>query len=99
MGENSLLHHAAGDLRDLYADALSGDCRRNATVLTIYGGGVPAEAHADSPGHDLRGNYHDCGAVYFCDQSVLEHVQGAEGPRQSVGVNDAGVDDGDSAAA
>ena len=39
------------------------------------------------------------GSVYFPDQSVLEHVQGAEGERQSVGSDDPGVDDGDSAAA
>ena len=57
------------------------------------------QADAASPVHDLRGDHHDCGAVYFCDQSVLEHVQGAEGERQSVGGDDAGVDDSDSATA
>ncbi len=49
--------------------------------------------------HNVGGDHHDLGAVYFRDQSVLEHVQGAEGQRQSVGGDDAGVDDDDSAAA
>ena len=61
--------------------------------------GVPAEVDAAAAVHDVCGDHHDCGAVYFCDQSVLEHVQGTEGQRQSVGSDDAGVDDGDSAAA
>ena len=99
LGTDALLPHAGRDLRDLHADALSGHRRRDAALLAIYGSGVSAEADADSSVHDLRGDHHDCGAVYFCDQSVLEHVQGAEGQRQSVGSDDPGVDYGDSAAA
>ncbi len=38
-------------------------------------------------------------AVHLCDQSFLEHVQGAEGERQSVGGDHAGMDDGDAASA
>jgi heme/copper-type cytochrome/quinol oxidase subunit 1 len=89
----------AGDLRHLHADALSGHRRRDAALLAIYGSGVPAEADADSPVHDVRGDHHHRGAVYFCDQSFLEHVQGAEGERQSVGGDDSGVDDDNASAA
>ena len=37
--------------------------------------------------------------VYFCDQSVLEHVQGTEGERQSLGSDHAGMDYGHAASA
>ena len=49
--------------------------------------------------HHVCCDHHNRGAVHFRDQSVLEHVQRTEGQRQSVGSDDAGVDDGDSAAA
>ena len=39
------------------------------------------------------------GAVHLLVQSVLEHVQRAEGQRQSLGSDDAGVDYGNAAAA
>ena len=40
-----------------------------------------------------------CRAVHLCDQSVLEHVQGAEGERQSLGSDHAGMDYGHAASA
>ena len=71
----------------------------DAAVLAVHGSGISAEADSAEHVHDLCGDHHRCGAVHFCDQSVLEHVQGSEGQRQSVGSDDAGVDDGDSASA
>src|SRR5258708_39389645 len=99
MGTSTLLHHVARDLRDLHADALSRHRRGNAAVFAIYGSGVPNEVTASAPLHDLCGDHYDRGAVYFCYQSVLEHVQGAEGERQSVGVDYAGMDYGYTSAA
>ena len=37
--------------------------------------GIPGEAAAAADVHHLCGDYHDCGAVHFRDQPVLEHVQ------------------------
>src|SRR6266436_1302716 len=99
MGTSTLLNHVARDLRDLHADALSRHRRGDAAVFAIYGSCIPNEVAASAPLHDLCGDYYDCGAVYFCHQSFLEHVQGAEGERQSLGVDDFGVDYRYSAAA
>ena len=49
--------------------------------------------------HDVRGVHHDRRAADLRLQFVLEHVQGSEGVRQSVGCDDAGVDHGHAAAA
>ena len=99
MGKTALLHHAGGHVRHLHADALSGDGGTDAALLAIHRSGLSNQAAALANLHDLRSDHHDCGAVYFCDQPVLEHVQGTEGQRQSVGSDDVRVDDGDSATA
>ena len=46
VGARAFLPDAGGDLRDLYADALSGDRGRDAEVFAIHGSGVPAQADA-----------------------------------------------------
>src|SRR5258708_406842 len=49
----------------------------------------PFPLHAALP-ISLRGDHYDRGAVRFRHQSVLEHVQGAEGERQPGGIDDLG---------
>jgi len=67
--------------------------------IAIYGSGVLAEADAAAPVHDLRGHHHDCGAIHFCDQPVLEHVQGPKASDNPWESTTAGVDYGNAAAA
>ena len=99
LGQNPLLHHAGRNVCDLHADALSGHGGTDAALFAVHRGCLSAEAAAVADVHDVCGDRHDRGAVHLRHQSVLEHVQRAEGQRQSVGCDDAGVDDCDSAAA
>ena len=71
----------------------------DAALLAVHRSCLPAKTDSAEHVYHVGGDHHRFGAVYFRDQSVLEHVQGAEGQRQSVGSDHAGVDDGDSAAA
>ncbi len=89
----------AGHLRHLHADALSGHGRTAAALFAVHRTGLPAASDSAEHVHDLRGDHHHCRPVHLCDQSVLEHVQGTEGERQSLGSDHAGMDHGDAASA
>ena len=99
LGQAALLHHAGRDVRHLHADALPGNGGTDAAIFAVHGSGIPGETDSAADVHDICGDYHDCGAVHFRDQPVLEHVQRTEGQRQPVGSDDLGVDDGDSTTA
>jgi heme/copper-type cytochrome/quinol oxidase subunit 1 len=81
MGPGALLHYPGRHLRHLYADALSGDGGAAAALLSIHRTGLPAALDSAEQVHHLRGDHHHLRPVHLCDQSVLEHVQGAEGER------------------
>jgi heme/copper-type cytochrome/quinol oxidase subunit 1 len=89
-----------GDLRDLHADALSGHRRRQTRRYSQFT--EVAYLQKLMPIHQFM-TYAAIITIaaqfIFVINLVLEHVQGAEGERQSVGGDDSGVDDGDASAA
>ena len=97
MGTGALLPHARGNLCHLHAHALSGHGGTAAPLFPVHRVGLPAAPDSAEQVHYLRGDHYYLRAVYLCDQSVLEHVQGAEGERQSVGSDHAGMDHGHAA--
>ena len=99
LGPGALLHYAGRDLRHLHADALFGYGGTASPVFAVHRTGLPASSDSAEPIHHLRGDHHHLRPVHLCDQSILEHVQGTEGQRQSVGSDHAGMDDGHAASA
>ena len=69
----------------------------DAAILAVHRSGISGKVAAAADVHDLCGVHHDRGAVHLRHKSVLEHLKGTEGQRQSMGSDDPGVDDGDSA--
>ena len=88
-----------GTYSHFHADALSGHGGAAAALLTVHGVGLSAPLDPAQHIHHLCGDRDHLGPVHLCDQFVLEHVQGSEGDRQSVGGNHAGVDHGNAASA
>src|SRR5262249_20791646 len=96
---DSLLPDAGRYVRDFHAHALPRLGWADAALLAVHGSRVPGEANSVADVHHVRSDHYDCCAVYLRDQSVLEHEEGTEGERQSVGGDDPRVDHGYASAA
>src|SRR5207237_2146858 len=98
-GQDSFLGYLSRRVRDLCSVSRDGNVWNAAALLAIWR--IRVSEAFSPPGHirHCGSDNHSADSDLVLLQFLLEHVQGQEGDRQSLGSDDARLDDSDSASA
>src|SRR5262245_59758846 len=99
LGQGSLLANIYWSECDLHADAYHGHHGAPEALRSEHGIPIPFRNPFLSSVYHVGGNHHRCGPTALSVQFLLELVQREESHRQSMGSNNAGMDDSFPAAA